>query len=59
MVLDGKIKHFVLFDYGLFNKIFDKVKYILSKIDGIANSIFIILERSELIHIIFQLLNKY
>ena len=59
MVLDGKIKHFVLFDYGLFNKIFDKVKYILSKIDGITNSIFIILERSELIHIIFQLLNKY
>ena len=59
MALDGKIKHFVLFDYGLFNKIFDKVKYILSKIDGITNSIFIILERSELIHIIFQLLNKY
>ena len=39
MVLDGKIKHFVLFDYGLFNKICDKVKYILSKIGGITNSI--------------------
>ena len=28
MVLDGKIKHLVLFDYGLFDKICDKIKYL-------------------------------
>ena len=27
----GKIKHFILFDYGLFNKICDKIKYLISK----------------------------
>ena len=39
IVFDGKNKHLLLFDYGLFNKICDKVKYILSKECGIANSI--------------------
>ena len=29
--LDGKIKHLVLFDYGLFDKIFDKIEYLISK----------------------------
>ena len=29
--LDGKIKHLILFDYGLFNKICDKIKYLISK----------------------------
>ena len=29
--LDGKIKHLILFDYGLFNKICDKIKYLTSK----------------------------
>ena len=28
IVLDGKIKHLVLFDYGLFDKICDKIKYL-------------------------------
>ena len=37
--LDGKIKHLILFDYGLFNKICDKIKYLISKRSGITNSI--------------------
>ena len=37
--LDGKIKHLILFDYGLFSKICDKVKYLISKESGITNSI--------------------
>ena len=37
--LDGKIKHLVLFDYGLLDKIFDKIKYLISKKTGITNSI--------------------
>ena len=28
---DGKIKHLVLFDYELFNKICDEIKYLISK----------------------------
>ena len=39
MVLDGKIKHLVLFDYGLLDKICDKIKYLISKKSGITNSI--------------------
>ena len=37
--LDGKIKHVMLFDYGLFNKICDKSKYLISKKKGVTNSI--------------------
>ena len=29
--LDGKIKHLVLFDYGLLDNICDKIKYHISK----------------------------
>ena len=39
MALDGKIKHLVLFDYGLFDKICDKIKYLISKKRGITNCI--------------------
>ena len=39
MVLDGKIEHLVLFDYGLFDKICDKIKYLISKKSDITNSI--------------------
>ena len=39
IVLDGKVKHLILFDYGLFNKICDKIKYLISKKSGTANSI--------------------
>ena len=31
IALDSKIKHLILFDYGLFNKICDKIKYLISK----------------------------
>ena len=37
--LDGKIKHLILFDYGLFSKICDNIKYLISKKSGITNSI--------------------
>ena len=36
MVLDSKVKYLILFDYGLFNRICDKIKYLIS---GITNSI--------------------
>ena len=31
LVLDREIKHLVLFDYGLFDKICDKIKYLICK----------------------------
>ena len=39
MVLDGKNKYLVLFDYGLFDKICEEIKYLISKKSGITNSI--------------------
>ena len=39
IVLHGKIIHLMLFDYGLFNKICDKIKYVFSKNSGVTNSI--------------------
>ena len=47
LVLDGKTKHLVLFDYGLFDKTCNKIKYLLKKVvlkksgkkSGIADSI--------------------
>ena len=47
--LDSKIKRSVLFDYGLFEKICDKIEYFIRKKSGITN--IIILEGLELIHI--------
>ena len=37
--LDGKIRHLVLFVYGLLDKICYKIKYIISKKSSITNSI--------------------
>ena len=37
--LHVKIKHLVLFDYGLIHKICGKIKYLVSKKSGITNSI--------------------
>ena len=37
--LHGKIKHLILFNYGLFHKICDKIKYLISKKSCITNSI--------------------
>ena len=58
MVLDGKIKHLVLIDYGLFDKICNNIKYYSRKKSGITNSINHNLEESELIHIILYLFRK-
>ena len=57
--LHGNIKHLILFSYGLFNKICDKIKYLISKKVVLQTVLIIILERSELIHIILYLLKKY
>ena len=38
--VEGKNKHLILFDYELFNKICDKIKYLISKKSGITNSIY-------------------
>ena len=59
IALDGKNKHLLLFDYRLFNKICDKIKYPIGKKVVLKIVLIIILERSELIHIILYLLKKY
>ena len=37
--LDGKNKHLVLFDYGVFSKICEKINYLISKKSGTENSV--------------------
>ena len=39
IALDGKTKHLLLFDYGLFDKIFDKIEYLMSTKSSITDSI--------------------
>ena len=39
IALDGKMKHLVLFDYGLLGKTCNKIKYLVSKKSSITNSI--------------------
>ena len=39
VVLDTETKHLVLFEYGLFQKIRNKIKYVISKKSRIKNSI--------------------
>ena len=48
----GKIKHLVLFDYELLDKICDNIKYLISKKVVLQIVLIIILERTKLIHII-------
>ena len=59
IALDGKNKHLILFDYGLFNTICNKTEYLMSKKVVLQIVLIIILDRSELIHIILYLLKKY
>ena len=59
MVLDGKIEHLVLFDYGLLVKICDKIKYLVIKKVVLQMILIVILEGSKLIHIIPCLSKKY
>ena len=39
MIVDVDVKPLLLFDYGLFDKICNKIKYLVSKISGITNTI--------------------
>ena len=48
----------MLFDYELFYKICDKIKYLISKKVVSQIVLIIILERSELIHVSLYLLKK-
>ena len=57
--LDGKIKYLVLFDYGLFDKICDKIKYLISKKVVLQIILIIILEWLEFVHLVLCLLKKY
>ena len=50
--IHDKIKYLVLFDYIHYDKICDKMKYIISEKSGI-------LQESELFHIILYLLKKH
>ena len=56
--LDGKIEHLISFDYGSFNKICDKIKYLMIKKVVLQIVLITVLGRSELIHIIPYLLKK-
>ena len=38
-VCGGEFRHFVLLDYGLFDKICDKIKYLISEKSSIKDSI--------------------
>ena len=58
-VCGGEFRYLVLFDYGLFDKICDKIKYLISEKSSVQIVLIIILERSELIQIILYLLKKY
>ena len=57
--VDGKIKYLILFGYWLFNKVGDKVKYLKIKKVVLQIVLIIILERSELIHMVLYLLKTY
>ena len=59
MVLDGKNKYLVLFDYGLLDKICEEIKYLIRKKVVLQIALIVILEGSELIHGILYLLRKY
>ena len=49
----------MLFDYGLFDKICDKIKYLISKKAVLQIVLIIILKRWKLIHIILCLLKRF
>ena len=38
-VWDGEFRYLVLLEYGLFDKVCDKIKYLISEISGITDSI--------------------
>ena len=59
IILGDKTKHLILFDYGLFHKICDKIKYLIIQKVVLQIVLIIILERSELVHIMLYLSIRY
>ena len=58
--IDEKIRYLVLFDHGYCDRIFDKIKYLISEKSGITDNInHNCLQESKLIHMIPYLLKKY
>ena len=55
----GEFRHIVLFNHGLLDKTFDKIKYSMGEKVVLQIVLIIILEKSELIHIIIYLFKKY
>ena len=59
-ILNGEIKHLVLFDYGLFDNICDRIKHLIKEKKVVLQIVLIIiLEKSEFVNIILYLLKKY
>ena len=58
-VRGDEIRHLVLFDYGLFDKACDRIKYLISEKVVLEILLITTLEKSELIQIIIYLLKKY
>ena len=56
-ICGGEFRYLILFEYGLFDKIYDKIKYLKVKTVVLETVLLIILENSELIHIILYLVN--
>ena len=54
-----EFRHLVFFDYQLFDKVCDKIKYLISEKVVLQIVLIIILEKWELINIILYLLKKY
>ena len=57
--IHDKIRYLVLFDYSYCDKICDKIKYLIVKKVVLHIVLIIIVQESELIHMIFDLLKKY
>ena len=57
--IHNEIRYLVLFDCCWFDKICEKIKYFISEKMVLQVVLIIILQESELIHIIFYLLKKY
>ena len=55
----GEFRHLVLFDYGLFDKICDKIKYLISEKRVLQRLLIIILEKLEFVHFIIYPLKMY
>ena len=57
-VLDFEIKHFVLFDYRLSDKLYDKIKYLVREKSGTETIIHHNFKKSEFIQVTLYLLKK-